>query len=193
MSNPNPILPSPATQNLLNAAGQAAADNQQAQQQVASDQGAIAGLQSQMNMASQTLTTDQSASASTETAAQAAYLAAIQSYAADLGVPLPLNVPPASPATQPPAGGQMMAGAHPGFTPKEPRAQFQSEGQMRRPNPLRRVSGINTRHLEAAAKLGLNIQAFTQIVQQFEQALPVIEAIVQAVEASQPAPAKPTA
>ena len=93
---PSPVVPSANTQQLLAAAGQAAANDAQTAAQVSSDQSQITALNQQLAQAGSTLSTDQAAAQQADAANNAAYVAACQSLAADFGVPLPQTIPASS-------------------------------------------------------------------------------------------------
>ena len=88
-----PIAPSTNTQQLIAAAGQAAANDAAAAQQVTADQAAIASLNTQLQNATSTLTSDQAAAGQADSASQQAYIQACQAMATDFAIPLPLTIP----------------------------------------------------------------------------------------------------
>lgn len=88
----SPVQPSAQTAQLLQAAGQAAADDAAAGKQVVSDQANIVTLNQQLSAAQTTLATDQTAAQQADKANQSAFIAAVQGLAADFGVPLPITI-----------------------------------------------------------------------------------------------------
>ena len=95
----DPVQLSPTTQQLLNAAGVAAATDQAASAQVSSDNQAIQLLNAQLAQAQTTTAADQTIAQQADAANNAAFIAACQSLAVDFAVPLPQTIP-AAPPTQ---------------------------------------------------------------------------------------------
>lgn len=105
-----PVNPSIQTQQLIAAAGQAAADDAQSQATVAGDQAAITALNQQLAQAGTTLAGDQQAAQAADAANNAAYIAVCQSLAVDYQIPLPQTIPVPAPVSPAPVAAKLVKG-----------------------------------------------------------------------------------